>query len=279
MEVGIFSIVWDRPTLAATFDAVAASGLRTVQFDFESAGLATLPDAIPPGLPSRIRDACLARGLTIAAVSGHFNMIDPDTSRRRANLDRFHTLANVCRAMGAGIISLSTGTRDPDDMWRRHPDNDTLAAWNDLLAALGEALASADAADVTLAFEPEPANVIKDAERAHALLDTVRHPRLKVLLDPANIVAGDLTRDAADLLAEAIDLLGPNIATVHAKDIDANGRFCAAGQGIVPWDRCAELLRAAGYDGPLVMHTLTEADVSSSTDVIRQAIAATTTRS
>ena len=272
MKAGIFSIVWERPTLAATLDAVATSGIRAVQFDMESAGLATLPDAIPPGLPERIRDGCAARGLTIAAVSGHFNMIDPDVARRRANLDRMGTLAAACRPMGAGIISLSTGTRDPDDMWRRHPDNDTPAAWDDLLASVREALAIADAADVVLAFEPEPANVVRDARRARELLDTVRHPRLKVLLDPANIVAGDLTRDPGDLLAEAIEGLGPDIATVHAKDIDAAGRFCAAGQGIVPWDRCVALLRAAGYGGPLILHTLTEADVPSSLNVARRAI-------
>lgn len=276
MEVGIFSIVWERPTLPMTLDAIAASGIGAIQFDLESAGLATLPDALPPGLPERIRDGCAARGLTIAAVSGHFNMIDPDIARRRANLDRFRTLAGACRSMGAEIVSLSTGTREPDDMWRCHPDNDTLAAWDDLLSALGEVLDAADEFDVTLAFEPEPANVIRDAHRARELLDTVRHPRLKVLLDPANIVAGDLTRDPADMLAEAIDLLGPDIATVHAKDIDADGRFCAAGQGIVPWDRCVALLRAARYDGPLLMHTLTEQDVPSSLAVIRGAIGGAT---
>ena len=35
-------------------------------------------------------------------------------------------LANACGALGTGIITLCTGTRDPDDMWRHHPGFDAI---------------------------------------------------------------------------------------------------------------------------------------------------------
>lgn len=41
-----------------------------------------------------------------------------------------------CRGLGTSVITLCTGTRDPDDMWRWHPDNSTPEAWRDVRAAL-----------------------------------------------------------------------------------------------------------------------------------------------
>jgi hypothetical protein len=54
----------------------------------------------------------------VAAVSGTFNMIDPVRERRDAGMRRLDQLAGACALLGTGIITLCTGTRDPDDMWR-----------------------------------------------------------------------------------------------------------------------------------------------------------------
>ncbi|MCL7455522.1 MAG: sugar phosphate isomerase/epimerase, partial [Anaerolineae bacterium] len=77
MQLGIFTKVFERPTLELVLDAVAAHGLRQVQFNMSCAGLPSMPDVIPPGLPERIRYEMAARGMTMAAVSGTFNMIHP----------------------------------------------------------------------------------------------------------------------------------------------------------------------------------------------------------
>jgi sugar phosphate isomerase/epimerase len=126
-------------------------------------------------------------------------------------------MAAVCARLGTGIITLCTGTRDPQNMWTRHPDNDTPEAWRDLLACLAPALALAEQHDLTLAFEPEVANVIDTAAKGRRLLDEVRSPRLKVVLDAANLFrAGDLERMPA-VLQEAFDQLGGEIVIAHAK--------------------------------------------------------------
>ena len=43
MQIGIFAKTFVRPTLDATLDAVAAHGVRVVQFNLSCAGLPTLP--------------------------------------------------------------------------------------------------------------------------------------------------------------------------------------------------------------------------------------------
>lgn len=276
MEPGIFDKTFPRPTLEATFDAVAAHGLRWVQFDFATAGVSPGhgSDEIPAALVERGRREAEARGIRIAAVSGTYNMIHPDLRVRDRGLARLRAIAAACRGLGAPAITLSTGTRDPDNMWRRHPDNDSAAVWRDLLDALSAALAIAEEHDVILAFEPEPANVAKNALRGRDLLRELAGPRLKVLMDPANIVASDRERPPRAVLDEAFALLGEHVVVAHAKDLGADGEFCAAGEGVVPWEHCIDLFHAAGFDGPLILHSLGEDEVDGAVGFIRERIEA-----
>ncbi|HVL26160.1 MAG TPA: sugar phosphate isomerase/epimerase, partial [Thermomicrobiales bacterium] len=261
MHLGIFETTFTRPSLGETLDAVVAHGLRAIQLDVASAGLASMPDAIPDETIAEIRKETAAREIQIAGVLGTWNMIHPDVAERRAGLESLRAIAATCHELGTSVITICTGTRDRDSMWRRHPDNNAPEAWDDLLETLGAALVIADEHDVVLAFEPEPANVINAATKGRALLDTLRHPRLKVTMDPANVVATDRTREPLAVLEEAFGLLGGDIAIAHAKDLDAEGHFCAVGTGIVPWGDCLRLFRDAGYHGPLILHSLREDQV------------------
>src|SRR6266851_2756955 len=207
MEIGIFAKTFYCKTLDATLDAVRAHGLKFVQFNMTCVGLPTLPEAIHGGLRERIRRAFAVRGLRMAAVSGTFNMIHPDLAKRQDGLRRLAVLAGACREMGTSIITLCTGTRDPDDMWRRHPDNDSLEAWSDLVASMRDAVRIAQECEVTLAFEPEVANVVDSAKKGRQLLDEIGSPGLKVVMDAANLFhAGELVR-MRDVLDEAFALL------------------------------------------------------------------------
>lgn len=273
MEVGVFAKTFERPSLDETLAAVAGHGLRAVQFNVESAGIEPMPEAIPDGFAEGVRGACAAHGVEIAALSGTFNMAHPEEAARRRGLDRFRVVAAACRRMGAATMTLCTGTRDPDNMWRRHPENDSPGAWRDLLATLEAALAVAEEHDLTLAFEPEPGNVVRDARRGAALLAEVGSPRLAIVMDAANIIDGEPGRPPDETLAGAFDLLGDRIAVVHAKDLGADGRPCAAGKGIVPWDRFVGLLGGVGFAGPLILHGLNEAEVPGSVAFLRERIA------
>ena len=263
MHIGIMARTFIRPTLEATLDAVAAHGVQSVQFGLSCAGLPDLPDHLDPGLCDRIRQGMAARGIAMAALSGTFNMIDPDRYKREDGLRRLGELASACERLGASVITLCTGTRDPENMWRRHPGNDAPEAWEDMLASMRQAVKIAEGTGVTLAFEPEVANVVDSAQKARRLLDEIGSPRLKVVMDGANIFhTGELPR-MREILDEAFDLLGPDIALAHAKDLDRDGEagHLAAGTGLLDYDRYLSLLRAAGFGGTLVLHGLAESQV------------------
>lgn len=264
MEIGIFTRVFVRPTLAATLDAVAAAGLGAVQFNMSCAGLPEMPDAIDPALATTIRRELAARDIRMAAVSGTFNIIHPNRALRDANLRRLRVLAAACRAMGATTITLSTGTRNADNMWRGHPDNNSPQAWQDMVESMRRIAAIGAEFNVFMAFEPEVSNVVDSALKARQLLDTLQSPYVKVVIDGANLYhKGELPRMQA-ILEEAFRLLGNDIVLAHAKDINQDGAAGheAAGRGVLDYPLYIRLLRQYGYTGPLVLHSLTEDQVS-----------------
>jgi sugar phosphate isomerase/epimerase len=266
MQIGIFAKTFVRPTLAETLDAVAAHGIHTVQFNLACAGLPSMPARIDPALSAEIRGALDVRQLRMAAVSGTFNMIHPDPARRREGLARLRVLASACAGLGTEVITLSTGTRDPDDLWRRHAANDTPEAWRDLIASMREAVQIAEQHRLTLAFEPEVSNVVDTAAKGRRLLDELGSPRLKVVMDGANLFhAGELPRMRA-ILDEAFALLGNDIVLAHAKDLsrDGDAGHEAAGTGLLDYDHYLQMLRGVGYRGPLILHALAEEQVAQS---------------
>jgi len=269
-ELGIFAKTFTSPSIEANLDAVASHGLRVVQYNMACAGLSSLPAHIAPDLAARIGLAAAQRDIRIAALSGTFNMVHPDPERRRAGLHRLRVLAQACAALGTQTITLCTGTRDPDDMWRGHPANRHPDAWTDLLACLEPAVALADEFDLTLGIEPETANVVDSAARAVQLLRQLRSPRLKIVLDAANLLGADSLPRQHDILEEAFDLLGPYLVMAHAKDVevvDGEVRHVAAGTGQLDYPHYLSLLRTVPV--PLVVHGLAEADVPRSLAFLR----------
>jgi sugar phosphate isomerase/epimerase len=283
MKLGIFTKTFQRPTLDAKLAAVTAFGMSEVQFNLSCAGLPSLPDdpeELDAATCGLIRAAFQHHGVTMSAISGTFNMIHPDVAVRNEGLRRLEVLAAACQSLGTALITLCTGTRDPENMWRRHPDNDSDEAWRDLLATMERAVAIAAAHDVTLAFEPEVANVIDSARKGRRLLDELRSPHLKVVMDGANIFhAGELAHMHA-ILDEAFALLGPDIALAHAKDLIRDGAAGdrAAGSGVLAYGYYLALLQAAGYSGPLIMHSLQEDEVGRTVAFLEQQMAGSTPR-
>ncbi|TDF98847.1 sugar phosphate isomerase/epimerase family protein [Paenibacillus piri] len=267
MELGIFAKTFVRSSLEETLDAVQGSGLNGIQFNMACAGLPSMPDQVETETAARVRAEAGRRKLAIHAVSGTYNMAHPDPEVRRLGLVKLRNLAAVCGTMGTSVITLCTGSRDPDHMWRRHPANDSQEAWDDMTASMEQALEIAEAYQVTLAIEPEAANIVSDAGRAQSLLRLMQSERLKVVMDAANLFHPGNVADMKGVLHHAFELLGEQIVLAHAKDFTAGDElsFVAAGQGMLDYDCYISLLRSASFDGPLIMHGLGETQVAAST--------------
>jgi sugar phosphate isomerase/epimerase len=270
MRLGVMTNLIVRPSIEEVAEAIASAGLTAVQLGLASAGLTDLPAELTDADCGRVRHAFEQHGISVSAVSGTFNAIDPDVERRAESIRRVGVLAAHCHQLGTRVITQCTGTRHPTNMWRHHPANAQPDAWADCVATMRTLVEQAEKHDVVLAFEPEVVNVVDTAEKAARLIYEVGSPRLRVVMDPANYFHPPMLPRMRETIEEAFGLVGGYIALAHAKDVrgpDPGGAECvrpAAGTGMLDYETYIRLLRASGYSGGLIMHSLTEAQVATS---------------
>ncbi len=273
MRVGIFAKTFAGTDPQTVLAAAAAAGYRAVQHNMACSGMPSMPDSVPEGTAAAIRDAAERTGVAVIAISATYNMIHPDRSVRTRGHASLERIAAVARDVGSPLLTLCTGTRDPADQWRHHPDGGTPKAWADLCESMAAALRIADRYGVDLGIEPELANAIDSAARAHRLIAEMGSPRLKVVLDPANLFEDEPTDRQREIVASAFRLLAGRIAMAHAKDRTATGGFATAGTGVLDYPSYLRCLRDAGFHGDLVTHGLSEAEAPAVARFLEGAIA------
>lgn len=257
MRLGIFAKTFPGTEPAVVLARVAAAGFASAQYNMACSGLPAMPDAITPDQACAVADAAAGADITLCAVSGTYNMAHPDPAVRDKGLKRLEVLASSAALLGTSLITLCTGTRDPDDQWRHHRDNDTQDAWADMRAEMEKAIAIAERYGLRLGIEPELSNIVSSAHKARRLLDELQSPALAIVLDPANLFEVVPLDQQHRIVAEAVDLLADRLVMGHAKDRAPDGAFLAAGQGVLDFRHYVDRLLAVGFDGDLVAHGLT----------------------
>ena len=259
MDIGILARTFEAPALAGILDAVAAHGIRHIQFNVSCMGLSDMPDSLDEAAFVQARREIDARNIEVVSLSATYNMIHPDPAARKQGMHRLGALAARAADLGTDLLTLCTGTRDPHNMWADHPQNGSPEAWSDLLAAIEPALALAEEHNLRLGIEPEVSNVVSSPHKARQLLDTMRSERLTIVMDGANVFPRGTIQRQRQILDEAFDLLGDRIALAHAKDLSRDGEAGheAAGTGLLDYDHYLKLLHLSGYKGAVVLHSLT----------------------
>ena len=97
---------------------------------------------------------------------------------------------------------------------------------------------------------------------ARRLLDEVESPQLKIVMDAANLLPPESQTRQREVVAEAVSLLGADLALVHTKDVSPTGEAVAAGRGVVDFRNFLKSIVSTGYRGPLVSHNLPEKDAA-----------------
>jgi L-ribulose-5-phosphate 3-epimerase len=172
---------------------------------------------------------------TIKETGGFGNPAD-----RQARLERLQWALDRTLELGLTDLMLHAGfLPDVNDPGR-----------SSLLDTLGRAGQLAAEKGVTLAFETGQ----ETADLLRRTLDDLKAPNLKVNFDPANM----LLYDMGDPI-RAVEILGPDIRSVHVKDAHRPstagtwGQEVPLGQGQVDIPRFLIALKTVGYRGPLMV--------------------------
>ena len=198
-----------------------------------------------PGCHVLIRRARDDSGVRIAALDGTYNMAHPDAAIRAKGHRGLARTIELAEQLDVPFVTLCTGTRDPDSMWRHHPDNGLDDAWIDMTGCGYQRAVRGPPARRNPAGGARTGEHRELGVRAWTLLDQMADAHLKIVLDPANIVLSDRSRPPLDVLTESFECSGRTSCLLTQRISATTMSSVAAGTGIVPW---ADYWETAGLD-------------------------------
>ncbi|MCD6307981.1 MAG: sugar phosphate isomerase/epimerase [Candidatus Latescibacteria bacterium] len=170
-----------------------------------------------------LRAALEQYDVVIFEVGGYRNLLHPDDTARRENLRHIARCLEAAEKVGCRMVGTISGSRNPEgnqwgDNYAVHPDNWTIGTWRLLVDGIRQILKDTAGLKAAIGMEAQVTTNI-DGPLAHRrLMDDVGSDRLRVNLDPTNMVHLYNHFHTTELIGECFDLLGEDIYGCHAKD-------------------------------------------------------------
>lgn len=206
--------------------------------------------------PFRVRDAAEQSGLKISALSAHSPLCRPDVSG-----DYLRQAVRFAEECGSPFIVTDDGPNKPS--WTTEEENLTLMKYT-----LSEATGFAERRDVGVLLETH-GDYTATPEALERSYELVSSPALGINFDTGNAYLSG--NDPHEWLERIIG----RVRHVHAKDISQEdsdqyrGKVrgmlgCACGDGVIDWERIAEICRKAPHDLVLSIECATIEDAERS---------------
>jgi len=185
-----------------------------------------------------------ANGISVTAIGVFTNLLEPDEQEMEKNLAYFERLMEIASINGVPYVSSECGFIPG----KRGINAETYeTAFQRLIDNLKWLAEKAEKYNVSIALEPCVLDVVPSAKRTVDFINQVGSDRVKVLLDPANLIA-------ANTEEEMFSHLAPHIAYFHGKDRKVNDTYGRAiGDGDINWPLFLKLYHQYTEDVPFIM--------------------------
>jgi sugar phosphate isomerase/epimerase len=208
-----------------------------------------------------LRDALKEHDVFFYALHICVNNIHPDLTERRKNQKRVAEMVGTADRLGLKFVVSHTGSCDVSPT-RPHRDNWTRETWKASVEAIKQILKDTSGSKVNLGIEAiNPTNI--NNPRAHIRLrEEVGDSRVKVTLDPTNMMNTGVYYRITELINECFDLFGEDIMYAHAKDVlwvyDMLPalQWVVPGKGIMDYEVYLSHLSRLTYTRPLLLEFL-----------------------
>ncbi len=214
------------------------------------------PSALTPGYAMYLRRIFRENGLDIAVLGNYLNLAHPDPDALAAIQEKYYAHIRFAALLGCGMVGTETGA--PNAQYKTCPECRTDEALATFIKNLKPVVRCAEQYGVTIAIEPVIRHIVYNPKRCRQVLDEIGSPNLQVLFDPVNLLDGSNADGRDEVFAEAMELLGPDIAMVHLKDFvrvnEGDGlKSVGAGTGEMDYSRIMRFLKK---EKPYIQATL-----------------------
>ena len=195
----------------------------------------TTDEALTPGLAMYIKNVFAKNNVDIAVLGCYLNLANPDKEQLEKTVHRYMAHIRFASWLGCGVVGTETGA--PNETYTFTPECHTEEALQLFINNVRPVVRYAEQMGVVFAIEPVYRHIVCNPERARRVLDEIGSPNLQIIFDPVNLLDISNYKDREAIFAQAIDLLGPDIAMVHLKDfVVKDGKLNSLGCGLGEMD-------------------------------------------
>lgn len=210
--------------------------------------------ALTPGFACYLKKLFAQYDMDIAVLGCYLNLAHPNPDALREIQHRYMANIRFASLLGCGVVGTETGA--PNEEYRSEEACRSEEALQTFITNLTPVVEYAEKMGVIVAIEPVVRHIVYNPARARRVLDAIDSPNLQIILDPVNLLDESNYENHREIIREAIEVLGEDVAVVHVKDCAMkDGRLisCAAGQGNLDY---TELIRFMKKEKPYIHATL-----------------------
>ena len=274
LQIGMATTGFTDLSNAALAKELAGAGIRLIQLFLtqadskfwkynDRADVSSLTAERCQEIATTYRDA----GISIHSIGVYTNLIHPDAAERKANLDYFGAMMKIGGHMGVRTFITEAGHfHDAKAPAPRIPLEYQDEVWPRMIATAKQLANIAAQHDAKVLFEPFYRGFLASAKRLRMFLEEVNSPRIRALLDAANLIE-------VNDLDEMFQQLAPWIDCIHAKDRKLHtDRGVAAGKGDLDYRRFVTLAAQRTPHAPLVLEYIGSADYRPALEHLRNVL-------
>ncbi len=200
--------------------------------------------ALTPGFALYLKKLFAKNELDVAVLGCYLNLANPNEESFAKIKRRYLTNIRFASLLGAGVVGTETGAVNEEYKFeeRNHSDE----ALDIFIRNVRPVVEYAEKMGVILAIEPVAKHIVCNPKRARRVLDEIASPNLQIIFDPVNLLDHSNYQNREEIFAEAIDLLGEDIAMVHIKDFvvkDNELVSVAAGTGEMDYSQIIRFMK------------------------------------
>jgi sugar phosphate isomerase/epimerase len=275
VTVGLATFGFPTLSNAALAEQLSAAGVRTIQLflsqtdsNFWRYNSRSDLSTLTPERCRSIAEVYRQAGIAIHSLGVYTNLIHPDPVERQANLDYFEAMMKVGHSMGVNVFITEAGDYHSPEPAAGSAYHFREEVWRRMIATGKQLAALAERHGAVVLLEPFFGGFLASAKRTRLFLDEVGSPRIRALLDPANLLE---VNDLEEMCAQ----LGPYIDCFHAKDRKLHvERGVPAGQGDLDYRKFVTLAAEHAPHAPLILEYVGPTDYRQALSHLRDTLRA-----
>lgn len=200
--------------------------------------------ALTPGLAMYLKKIFAENELDVAVLGCYLNLANPNEESLKAIQNKYLAHIRFASLLGAGVVGTETGAVNEKYTFeeRNHSDE----ALEIFINNLRPVVEYAEKMGVIMAIEPVYKHIVCNPQRARKVLDTIASPNLQIIFDPVNLLDICNYERRNEIIHEAIEVLGKDIAMIHIKDFivkDGKLESVAAGTGNMDYTQIIKFIK------------------------------------